>query len=275
VELQQRIDAFPAWHYQFEFEGAKTPILRPDFVNRHEQRRRLFFDPLLAINGGSLTGLRVLDLGCNAGFWSLLAVEAGAEFVLGIDGRQVNIDQASLVFEAKGIAPERYRFELGNIFEHDLHEQFDVVLCLGLMYHIGKPLELFEVMAKANPQILVIDTFVSLLPLSAFRVVQEDDLDNPLNAVDYDTLLIPTRGAVLDLARQFGFEGVPLAHDFTDHAGMADYRSKQRAAFLCSKGIPLDGLAAERIGALTLLRAVAEKRVRSEVRRALRVLLRR
>jgi ribosomal protein L11 methylase PrmA len=41
----------------------------------------------------------VLDLGCNAGFWSLAAIDAGADLVVGIDGRQMHIDQANLVFE--------------------------------------------------------------------------------------------------------------------------------------------------------------------------------
>ena len=34
---------------------------------------------------GSLKGLRVLGLGCNAGWWSLKAIEAGCDFVAGID----------------------------------------------------------------------------------------------------------------------------------------------------------------------------------------------
>ena len=64
----------------------------------------------------------MLDLGCNAGFWSLAAIEAGAEFVLGVDARQSYLDQAALVFEAKGIDPSRYRFERANVFEVALAE---------------------------------------------------------------------------------------------------------------------------------------------------------
>jgi SAM-dependent methyltransferase len=269
-ELQRRIDAFPVWHYKFEFEGAATPIFRPDYVNRHEQRGRIFFDPLVTISGGSLRGRRVLDLGSNAGYWSLRAIEAGAEFVLGVDGRQAHVDQANLVFEAKGIDPGRYRFELGNIFSHAFREQFDVVLCLGLMYHIAKPVELFEVMAGTGAEIVVIDTNVSLMPSSAFRVAHEDSLENPRNAVDYELVLIPSRRAVLDLARQFGFDSVALAHDITDFEGMEDYRSKQRAAFICSKSASLGSVATERMDTFTLLRAALEKRARREWRRVQR-----
>jgi hypothetical protein len=40
VDLQERIDAFPVWHYEFEFErGARTRIYPPDFTSRHIQRQ--------------------------------------------------------------------------------------------------------------------------------------------------------------------------------------------------------------------------------------------
>jgi SAM-dependent methyltransferase len=268
-DLQRRIDAFSVWHYAFEFDGGvTTPIYREDYVNRHRQRRRTFFDPLVAVCGGSLRGRRVLDLGSNAGYWSLCAIEAGAEFVLGIDGRQMHLDQAQLVFEAKGVDPSRYRFELGNIFEHELHEQFDIVLCLGLMYHIAKPVELFELMSGTGAELLLIDTTVSLVPWSLFRVAHEQGLENPRNAIDYELLLIPTRHAIFDLALQFGYESAALAQNITDFTGMSDYRSKQRAAFICSRGVSLDALAREKMDPLTLMRAYAEKRVRREWKRA-------
>jgi tRNA (mo5U34)-methyltransferase len=263
-----RIDAFGVWHYRFELPGGvSTPIYRADYVNRHVQRRRTFFEPLVKICGGSLSGRRVLDLGCNAGYWALCAIEAGADFVLGVDGRQMHIDQAQLVFDAKGVEETRYRFERGNIFEHPIRERFDVVLCLGLMYHIAKPVEIFEVMAGTGAELLLIDTTVSLVPWSLFRVAHEESLDNPRNAVDYELLLIPTRHAIFDLARQFGYETVALALDVSDYTGMDDYRSMQRAAFICSKGPPLDSLAREKIDALTLMRAYGRKRARREWQR--------
>ncbi len=272
-ELEQRIAEFPVWHYRFEFaNGAATPIYRPDYVNRHKQRRHLFLDRLIDVCGGSLEGRSVLDLGSNAGYWSLAAIEAGADFVLGVDGRQMHVDQANLVFEANGVNPERYRFELGNIFEHAFNGKFDIVLCLGLMYHIAKPVELFETMAATGAQIIVIDTAVSLAPSSVFRVAHEDSLDNPRNAVDYRILLIPSRQAVFDLAKQFGYDCVALASNVTDFTGMNDYRTKQRAAFLCTKGISLDGIEQEKSDALTLARALLEKRARREWRRATSVI---
>ncbi|MGO9761352.1 MAG: class I SAM-dependent methyltransferase, partial [Solirubrobacteraceae bacterium] len=170
-DLQARIAEFPRWHYAFEFEGGvSTPVADGIMLNRHAQRRRYFFEPLLALMGGSLRGQRVLDLGCNAGFWSLNAVEAGADFVLGLDAQQSYLDQASLVFEAKGIDAARFRFERGNVFEHDFAEGFDLILCLGLLDHVHKPVELFEVMSGVGAELLLIDTAISRARSSLFEL---------------------------------------------------------------------------------------------------------
>lgn len=264
--LQQRVDSHRPWHYEFDLNGVITPIYRQDTVNRHIQRRRIGFEPLVEVAGGTLAGRRVLDLGCNAGYWSLAAVEAGADFVLGIDGRQLHVDQANLVFEAKEVDPSRYRFELGNIFECDYGQPFDVVLCLGLMYHVAKPLELFEIFARVGASLVLIDTIVNLIPTSAFRVRRES-LDNPRNAVDYETTLIPSRQAVIDLGRQLGYETVPLAQHITDSTGMRDYLNRSRASFLCARGVSVDSVERESMGQIELGLALGRQIVRRAAKR--------
>lgn len=241
-QLEQRIAELGPWHYQIEFDGGvRTPIPNPAKLNRHQQRRRYFFDALLQVTGGSLEGRRVLDLGCNAGYWAYLAMEAGADFLLGVDARERQLDQARLVFEAKGIDPARYRFEQANVFEHDFNERFDIVLCLGLLYHVSKPMELFEVMADVEAELLVIDTIVFPSQESVFKVHREP-VDKWLNAADMETVLIPSPQAVIDLAAQFGFETVPLALNMTDLTGLGEYREGRRLAFICSRSLRLDGL---------------------------------
>jgi tRNA (mo5U34)-methyltransferase len=246
-ELRRRIAAFPAWSYRFEFEGGvTTPVPNAELVNRHEQRRGYFFDALLGLTGGSLRGRRVLDLGCNAGFWSLAAIEAGAEFVLGIDAREMCLEQAELVFEAKGIARQRYRFECANVLERPTSEseRFDVVLCLGLLDHVAKPFELFEAIAAAQPELIVIDTEISRSPMSMFEL---EALYHRENAVEYETVMIPSRLALTEMAAQFGFQTAPLPHNFTDYAGMRDYLHQRRLAFICAPdSASLAGIEVER-----------------------------
>jgi tRNA (mo5U34)-methyltransferase len=241
AELQERIAAFPRWHYQFEFDGGvHTPVSHLGQRNRHEQRRRYFFDPLVQLFGGSLAGQRVLDLGCNAGYWSLAALEAQAEFVLGVDARRTFIDQAELVFAAKGVDPSRFRFEHANVFELDLDQRFDLVLCLGVLEVTNKPVELFELMRSAGADTILIDTSISRARSSFFEVGKVAD---PRAAVDRELVLIPSRQALIELAASFGYEAVPLSYNFTDYTGLDDYRRSQRVAFVCAKDRPLAGLA--------------------------------
>jgi SAM-dependent methyltransferase len=245
AEIHSRMESLPIWHYEFDLNGVVTPA-RYDFsANRHRQRIAYFFDPLVEITQ-QLKGKRVLDLGCNAGFWSLQAIEAGAEFVYGIDFRKGHIDQANLVFEAKGIAPDRYRFVAGDLFDLDTaaNGPFDVVLCLGLLYHVSNPVELFEMISAVNSDILLVDTKVCTLPGSVFETVHEA-IDDPRNSVEHELVLVPTRRAVIDLAHEFGYEAVVLQiKNVTDFVGMRDYRDGKRAAFMCSKETPLTPLEA-------------------------------
>jgi SAM-dependent methyltransferase len=231
-ELEERIAAFPRWHYRFQFEGGiETPVARVGQINRHEQRRRYFFDALLSVTGGSLAGMRVLDLGCNAGLWSLNAVQAGADFVLGVDRHAGYIEQAELVFEAKAIDPARYRFEQGDIFTHAFSGSFDVVLCLGIMEVTAEPLGLFELIRAAGAELVVIDTAISAAGSSSFELSRIDD---PNNRAEQQLVLVPSARAVIELAGEFGFQSVALAHNMTDYAGMDDYRERRRMAFVCA-----------------------------------------
>ncbi len=245
-EIEQKIASFPRWHYRLDLKGHITPIFDEKVATRHEERKRYFFDPLVRLFGGSLAGKRVLDLGCNAGFWSLCAARAGCDYVLGIDGRRMHVDQANFVFEAEEVERSRYDFVEGDLFGIDFREfgRFDVVLCLGLMYHISKHMDLMEKISEVNDDVLVIDSRLSTLPGSSFAV-RHQRLENPLNAVDYELVMIPTWKAVRDLGQQFGYRVASLKPHFEDYTGSDDYRNGNRRAFLCAKTTDVSRMPAE------------------------------
>jgi SAM-dependent methyltransferase len=244
MDVAARIAAWPHWHYEFDLDGHKTPIYDRRMVNRHRQRKDYFWPPLLGLFGGSLRGKRVLDLGCNAGFWALAAVEAGCDFVLGIDGRDMHVQQAEFVFEARNVDRDRYAFRRANVFElaaEDLGE-FDVVLCLGLFYHMCKHVQLLEWIAGLNPDVLLIDTKLSRRAGAVLEIGRED-LDIPGNACDRELVLVPTRAAVLELVRAFGYQAGVLRPNFSDYEGADDFRDGWRRAFLCARHTPLETVA--------------------------------
>lgn len=234
--LAERIQSFPQWHYEFELQGEKTPIFDKRFINRHKQRKAYFFDPLVELFQGSLRGSCVLDLGCNAGFWSLQAIQNGCDYVLGIDGRPMHIEQANLVFEAKGIARARYDFRCANVFDimnEDLGE-FDLVLCLGLLYHTCKPFTLLEWVSAVSKDLLLIDTSLSLQQGPVLELVREE-LSEPRNACDHELVAFPSRSAVQAMTHQLGYQTVMLEPRFDSYVGAEDYQRGERRAFLCAK----------------------------------------
>jgi len=224
-EIVKRINSFPYWHYPFDLRGHKTPLPRNidtyvRFKNRVFKRRKHILDPVVKLCGGSLRGKRVLDLGCNSGFWSLCAIEEGADFVLGIDARPMFIEQANFVFEVKGIDKSKYKFISANIFDVDLFEfgPFDIVLCLGLLYHVNKPVALLEKIAKVNNDILAIDTRVSNTWGSHFEIIL--DYEGPDSYVGSRIVMQPTKQAVFDIVKQFGYSVVMLKPPFNDYEGV-------------------------------------------------------
>lgn len=246
TDLLERINGFERWHYEFDLDGVKTPVADPDLANRHAQRVAYFFDPMVAMFGGSLAGKRVLDLGCNAGFWSLQAVRAGCDHVLGVDGRQMHIDQANLVFEVNGIDRSRYAFRCDDFFKAVADDigHFDVVLCLGIFYHISKHVTLLEALDRISGDVLVIDTYLSMRKGSALEIRWEDRAV-PTDSFDHEIVMIPTRQGVLDMVGQFGYRAVTLKPSFSDYAGAHDYRRGKRRAFMCAKTSDLSRLPAE------------------------------
>ena len=247
TEIVNKINSFSRWHYQFNLKGHLTPIFDKQLINRHQERKRYFFDPLVQFLGGSLSGKRILDLGCNAGFWALHAIDHGCDYVLGVDGRQMHIDQSNFVFEASNVEKKRYDFIQENIFDLDFtrYGTFDIIFCLGLMYHISKPMVLMEKISAVNSDILLIDTCLSMARGSFLQLVHEP-VDDPRNAIDYELVFHPTRKAVLEIVRQFGYSTIILKPQFQDYLGAEVYQKGSRRAFICSKRGNLDNFPAEK-----------------------------
>ena len=86
----------------------------------------------------NLQGMSVLDIGCNAGFFSIEAKRRHADYVLGIDERASYLNQAKFVTDVLGLDID---FKKMNIYElSEMDKKFDLVLALGIIYHCKHPL---------------------------------------------------------------------------------------------------------------------------------------
>ena len=118
-----------------------------------------------------------------------------------------------------------------------------MVLCLGLLDHVRRPFELFELMARSGAELLVIDTEVSRARASLFELAR---LYNAADALEGPLVLVPSRQAVCELASELGFRTVALETRISDYAGMQDYRRRRRLAFIGSRTLSLEGLPEQR-----------------------------
>jgi tRNA (mo5U34)-methyltransferase len=78
-----------------------------------------------------LTGRTVLDIGCNAGFYSLEMKRRGADRVIGIDWDEAYLAQARFAADANGAEIEFRQMSVYDVAA--LGEQFDVVLFMGTL----------------------------------------------------------------------------------------------------------------------------------------------
>jgi len=102
-----------------------------------------------------MMGWRVLDVGCNAGFYSFELARRGAD-VLGIDIDSHYLAQARWAAERFGLT--NVRFECCPLYELDTAERFDLVVFMGVFYHLRYPLLALDLLARLQPRLMVFQT---------------------------------------------------------------------------------------------------------------------
>src|ERR1043166_3453899 len=106
-----------------------------------------------------LTGQTVLDVGCNAGFYSIEMKRRAAARVLGLDAQRDLIRQAEFVRNVLGLNIE---YERKSVYDLDPFAmgQFDVTLALGLIYHCKHLVLALEKLFLVTRRLLILETAI-------------------------------------------------------------------------------------------------------------------
>jgi len=117
-----------------------------------------------------LAGASVLDIGCNAGYYSIELKKRGAGRVLAVDVVDSYLQQGRYAAATLGLDVE---FQKCSVYDVDtLPGQFDIVLFLGVFYHLRYPLlALDKVVKKVKNQLI----FQTMLRGSTDTFEAEDD----------------------------------------------------------------------------------------------------
>lgn len=141
----------------------------PDFVQT-DMRLHAIQRVLKLLYRDNLSTLRIADLGCLEGGFAMALSREGAT-VLGIEARATNLEKAALLkehFELSGM-------ELLCADVKDLTVErfgtFDVVLALGILYHIDQPVQWLRQVASATRGVLILDSHFAPADEPSFKQV--------------------------------------------------------------------------------------------------------
>jgi tRNA (mo5U34)-methyltransferase len=185
LQIEERVRSLGRWFHNIDLRGVKTAPdhFLGDYPNLKWQR---FAHAVPA----DLRGKSVLDIGCNAGFYSIEMKRRGAARVLAIDSDETYLAQGRFAAAVSGFSDIEFRkmdvYDVGM-----LGEQFDLVIFMGVLYHLRHPLLALD---------LLHDTVVGDLLL--FQSMQRGSSDGAALADDY-----PFSDQAV-----FGREGYPLMY---------------------------------------------------------------
>jgi SAM-dependent methyltransferase len=236
-DIREAFAGYEMWHYAYEFEGGlsfparhNSPGPLADDPKRPLQRFRHFMPYVVASQGGSLRGKRILDIACNSGFWSLQCRLLGAE-VVGFDARPELIEQANLLKRITGVDGVEFRvLDFWEMSPQALGGKFDVVLNLGILYHLPRPLEALELTLAMAREHVLLDTEVyrSGEPLIHLRWETAFDIRS---AHDEGVVAVPSKSSVELMLRHLKVSGY-LEIPVRNRDMPADYLKDSRTSWL-------------------------------------------
>jgi SAM-dependent methyltransferase len=196
--------------------------------------------------------LRILDLACGEGVYSIEAALRGAE-VLALDARTDRMGHGARASERLGLT--NVRFEQGDVrgVTTATHGQFDVILFLGILYHLDVPdaFHVIENLYDMTRRMVIIDTHICLNPWVEIqhnghaykggrtREHGDDDPDSVrrtrlLSSFDNTLSFLFTKPSLVELLRATGFTSV-----FECHAPLEALKPKERITLVALKGTPV------------------------------------
>jgi tRNA (mo5U34)-methyltransferase len=206
VTLQQKIDAI-TWCHPLNLGGIET---RPQWHVRRRFQRRL---KLLQLPD-DLTGKTVLDIGAWDGFFSFECERRGAKRVLAIDtyswdtygkdGFLLAHEMLNSRVEHRRCAAEDIDLSLGT---------FDLVLCLGVFYHLRSPIQVLDRIRQVTAGTLILETH-ALVPAfhERYPLVCFFPGDGMEAGLEHEFSAEPTIEALKQMLRSSGFLRIDVKH---------------------------------------------------------------
>jgi tRNA (mo5U34)-methyltransferase len=137
-EIDREVQKLGPWFHNLDLDGVMTAPRH--FLGDYPRQKFARFAHAIP---DDLQGKTVLDIGCNAGFYSIEMKRRGAARVVGIDSHDGYLAQARFAAKVTGMDIELRKLDVYDVGK--LREKFDVVLFMGVLYHLRYPLLALDV----------------------------------------------------------------------------------------------------------------------------------
>jgi tRNA (mo5U34)-methyltransferase len=186
-----------------------------------------------------LSGKSVLDVGCNAGFYSIEAKRRGANRALGVDAQRKHIRQALFVRKVLGLDIEYRRMDVYELDPRVMGE-FDVTLALGLVYHLKHLVLGLEKLYGVTRELLIVETAIIPPEQTPPPFVQSlgrlEQTLHPLACVENSAAgpeavfnwFLPSPAALKTLLENVGFDDVAIVDVSADRAVLVCRKERPR-----------------------------------------------
>lgn len=119
-------------------------------------------------NRDSRRNIRVADLGPLEGGHSVILSAMGFDVVM-IEGRQSNVDKILWLRDKLELPRSSFQVFKGDVKHLAEYGRFDVILCLGLLYHLDEPASFIRLMALKTDR-MIISTHFSVYPDNQYDI---------------------------------------------------------------------------------------------------------
>jgi tRNA (mo5U34)-methyltransferase len=249
TSLEQELKGLP-WIYPWRLrDGNEVRVANSELPSIHRTRAELIEPRVRAALTAAGPDATALDLACNEGWFSHRLLDWGASRVVGVDVRVKNLQRAAVMRDHFDIPPERLELRQADVFEIEAAElgTYDVVLLLGLIYHVENPMGVIRLARACTKSLCVIESQLTqqtqpivhgLGQTGEFHesqgsfAVQLERGDNALASTGRVLSLIPNRTAFEQMTQVANFDVVEFATPHADHN--PQYVSGNRAVLFAS-----------------------------------------
>ena len=225
MSLTQEIDTLKPWFHNIHLPDG-TVTAPEHFLGDFPSFK---WEKIKSTIPSDLTGWKILDIGCNAGFYTIELAKRGAD-VVAIDLDDHYLNQARWAAKQFGL---EHKITFRKMQVYDLaaaEETFDMVWFMGVFYHLRYPMLAMDIIAQKVKKMLVFQTLS--LPGKAAMEIPEDIpfhgreiMQQPGYPVlafiekslagDYTNWWAPNHQAIISILRSCGFKVTAMPEDET------------------------------------------------------------